>query len=437
MSSLRRQLLTWLLLLYVLSAAVTLWVSYRQYESSVSAFMDGQMHTLAFTYTRQTPTPADVRPVNEQQVEHNGSLIVQLWGNNGRLLFSSLPIPTLALQPRGGFATVEVDGHGWRVYTALSAPTRVQVVQSNTFRQRVILDSAWKSVEPIALMTPISAALLWLVVMLALRPVDRLVQAIARQDGHSLAELPLTKVPRELLPLITSMNGLLARLREAFASQQRFVQDAAHELRTPLTALKLQVHSLRQKLGSTADEDVSRLQIGIERMQRLVEQLLKLARQEALRSEGALAAVDLQEILKQSIRDLVPLAEHRNVDLGLKSAKEAKVLADANDLRSVFDNLLDNALRYTPQGGSVDVTLRRVDQTAIVEFADTGPGIPPALLERVFDRFFRVLGTGTEGSGLGLAIAMSAAGRSGLNIELMNRLDQTGLVARVSIPNTT
>ena len=434
MSSLRGQLLAWLLPLYLLSAALALGVSYVQYQSSTSAFMDGQMHRLALAYVQQlqqgTGMPA-LQPLDAEHVEHDGTVIVQFWSAGGRLLADTWPIPSLGLQPDEGFHSLDIDGHRWRVYTAAAAPLRVQLVQSGDFRARVILDSALRSTEPIALLIPFTVLLLWLAVYLALRPVNRLVQTIAAQDEHHLAELPLQRVPAELQPLIGSMNGLLARLKEAFASQQRFVQDAAHELRTPLTALKLQVENLRHQPAAAAGEDMARLEAGIERMQRLVEQLLRLARQEAAPLQDAAPRVDLSQALKESLHDLVPLAQARSIDLGLTAAEPAVVQADARDLRSVFDNLLDNALRYTPAGGRVDVSLQRIDGALLVEFSDTGPGIPPELLERVFDRFYRVLGNGAQGSGLGLAIARNAAGRGGMHIELLNRGDRSGLLARV------
>jgi signal transduction histidine kinase len=341
----------------------------------------------------------------------------------------------LKLQPSEGFHTVDADGRSWRVYTVLSSPTRVQIVQSNDFRQRVILVSAQKSVEPMALLIPLSILLVWIATFLALRPVNRLVHAIAQQDERSLAELPLGQVPRELMPLVVSINGLLQRLRNAFATRQRFVQDAAHELRTPLTAITLQAESLRRRLGNSVDDtELTRLDAGIERMHRLVAQLLRLARQEAAQPIDGSTLVDLQELVKASIGSLIPLAEKRGIDLGLKATERAHVTGDANDLRSVLDNLLDNALRYTPAGGRVDVTLRHDDGEVTIEFADTGPGIPPELLEQVFERFYRVLGTGAQGSGLGLAIAQSAAERGGFHIELQNRDDRSGLMARVRFP---
>ena len=433
MRSLRTQLLLWLLPVYLLSAAIVLVANYLHYRDSTHAFMDGQMHRLALAYQQQLqqdPTLPALPSLDADHVEHDGTVIVQFWGRDG-LLASTWSVAGLGLQDGEGFHDLELGGHAWRIYTA--APglwPRVQVVQSGEFRQLIALHTAEEAAEPIAVLIPVTVLLLWLAVWLALRPMDRLVRAIAAQDERNLAELPIQQVPAELKPLITSTNALLARLKEAFAAQQRFVQDAAHELRTPLTALKLQVENLRPQLD---EGQTTRLEGGIERMQRLVEQLLRLARQEAAPQGADARPVELAEILRQSINDLVPLAEARGIDLGLTAAEPAEVQADTRDLRSVFDNLLENALRYTPAGGRVDVSLKQVDGTPQVEFLDTGPGIPPELLERVFDRFYRVLGTGTQGSGLGLAIARGAAGRAGMRIELSNRGDRSGLAARVHL----
>ena len=436
MTSLRRHLLMWLLPLYVLSAAAAMLVSYQRYNTSINAFMDGQLHNLELAYARELAASATLptlRALDAQHVERDGTPIVQLW-RDGRLLASSWPIPSLGLQPDPGFHTVSIAGHGWRLYTAPAATVSLQVVQSNDFRERVILHSAWYSAAPIALLVPFSVALLWLGVYVALRPLTRLVQAVTQQDERSLAELPLTGVPRELQPLLAAVNALLSRLRRAFTSQQRFVQDAAHELRTPLMALMLQAEGLRNRFGTTADEELVRLEAGIRRLHRLVEQMLKLARQQAAPPDSATTAVELLPLLQEVVGDLLPLAEQRNIDVGFRAAVPLAVRADADSLRCIFDNLLDNAVRHTPAGGSVDIALDGGADEVRVEFTDTGPGIAPQLLERVFDRFYRPAGTSGTGSGLGLAIARSAAERVGARIELLNRADSPGLLARVCLP---
>ncbi len=436
MTSLRRQLFAWLLSAYVLTAAAAMWLSYNRYESSIDAFMDRQMSGLAQTYDRQSSPPAlpALPPLDAQRVEHDGSLIVQLWDEQDRLVSSNWPLPSLPLQTGDGFRTLRAGARDWRVYTLHPPALRVQVVQSESFRRRVILSSAWESVQPIAFLIPVSAVLLGLAVLLALRPVDRLVQAIGAQDERHLTALPLAHVPRELGGLIAAMNGLLARLRDAFALQQRSLQDAAHELRTPLTAVTLRVEGLRHRLGDSAREELRPLEDSLQRLQRLVEQMLRLARQEAGHPTRTLGDVDLEALLKESIERLIPLAERRRIDLGFRADARASAHADADDLRNLFDNLLDNALRYTPIGGSVDVELRQSAMGPVVELIDDGPGVPPELLGRVCDRFFRVPGNGSEGSGLGLAIATAAARRHGLRLEFSNRDDRSGLVARVAFP---
>ena len=436
MTSIKRQLLVWLLPLYIVTAAVAVLASYRQYETNIGAFMDGQLHALANSHRQELALSNKLPvlpPVDEQHIQHDGTPITQFWTREGRLLSSTHPVPGLTLQGADGPRDSDA-GESWRTYTLLSSPISVQLVQSNAFRRRVIWHSAWKSVEPIAVLIPLSIVLLWFAVYRSLRPLDLLVRAIAQQDEHHLAELPIEKAPTELIPLIISMNGLLKRLQEAFATQQRFVQDAAHELRTPLAALVLQAERLRARLGSASYEELDRLESGVQRLHRLVSQLLKLARQESSALQPEPTVIDIRAVLKDAVAELFPLADQRRIDLGFHVPDTCMACTDASDLRSLFDNLLDNALRYTPEGGSVDVMLAPSGDEVIIDIADSGPGIPPLLLDRVFDRFYRVLGHTAQSSGLGLAIARSAALRSGMRLELMNRSDQGGLLARVRIP---
>jgi two-component system OmpR family sensor kinase/two-component system sensor histidine kinase QseC len=259
-------------------------------------------------------------------------------------------------------------------------------------------------------------------------------QSAAAQDEHSIADLPLARVPEEIAPLVTSINALLARLREAFDSQRRFVQDAAHELRTPLTALYLQLENLRAHVpAGDASLRFSRLEGGIQRMRRLIEQLLQLSQQEAPSRPTPADLVDIDALLQDSVNELIVLADQRRIDIGYSGEASPSVRAHGAEVRSIFVNLIDNALRYTPVGGVVDVRLHELDHAAVVDVIDNGPGIPPQLLARAFDRFFRVPGSPVPGVGLGLAIAQGAAQRNGMHIELIARHDTAGLIARVHL----
>ena len=437
MRSLRVQLLLGLIALYAASAAVTVFLDYRQYESNISASWDGEMRTLAVSYAGRLiagDTVPPFRRLDDYAVQHHGAQIVQFWRADGTLTATSWPVAGLGLQPTDGFRTVRVDGRRWRVFTMQSTPLRVQIVTSEDFRQRVIWDITRNSAKPILYLAPISIAMLWLVVYAALRPMTRIVRALSGQDERNLEELNPRRVPRELLPLIDSMNGLLRRMRHAFDAQRRFVADAAHELRTPITAVKLQIGNLRSRVDPTAAEELQELEAGIERLHRIVGQLLQLARQEAMPQESPAQPIDIGALAEDSVRSLVPLAETRAIDLGLGEVQSVAARLDPAQLRIVLDNLLDNAVRYTPIGGRVDVSVREAGGVAVIDVSDTGPGIPAADLERVFSRFHRVRATDADGSGLGLAIARAAAERCRSTIELRNREPAAGLIARVRIP---
>jgi two-component system OmpR family sensor kinase len=434
MCSLRRALLLWLVPLFLAVGLGSALFSYWGFSRMASVFMDDQMQQLAQAVAGSRTLAAAPVPAPEK-IHTSGNFVTQVYGADGALLASSLPQLRAGLQPTAGFADVQADGATWRVYSTQASGAegrRVQVLQSGSFRSRLAAERALAAAAPVLILLPLAIAILWGLARAMSLAVQDIGRQAALQDAHSIAELPLARVPQEIQPLVVSFNSLLTRLRDAFADQRRFVQDAAHELRTPITALALQMENVRGDLppGACA-ESFAQLEAGLRRAQRLVEQLLKLSRQQAPFVEEA-RDLDLRAQLHESINSLIALADRRRIDLGFIDLTEGQPGATwrcaAGDLRSVVDNLVENALRYTPGGGVVDV---RLLPAGVVEIVDTGPGIPPELLDRVFDRFYRVAGGDSRGSGLGLAIAQAAAQRCGLRISLRNRPDAHGLVARV------
>jgi two-component system, OmpR family, sensor kinase len=434
MCSLRGVLMMWLLPVFVLVGAVSAAGAYMSYTRMVGNFMDDQMVLLAESLAVQS-TPLSLTLVGGQQVNEWGTYAVQVFGPRGGLVSASWPELRVGYIETRGFHDVHVDGADWRVYVSGGdGAQHVQVTQSGSFRAKLATGRALGVTAPVIVLLLLSGAILWLVVGMVSRAVGDIARQTSGQDEHSIAELPLSHVPREIAPLVVSFNSLLSRLRDAFTTQRRFVQDAAHELRTPITAIGLQLETLRPDVccGDTLDR-FTQLELGVQRAQRLVDQLLRLSRQEAVTGDAAPAEVDVPAVLRESINGLIVLAEQRRIDLGLLPGATGTVplRCSSADLRSVLDNLIENALHHSPEGGVVDVHLTRNDSQFAIEVIDSGPGIPPELTERVFDRFFRVPGNGTRGSGLGLAIARSAAGRCGLRITLRNRADASGLIARV------
>ena len=456
--SLRGQILMGLapwILVGAVAAGGAFWASY---SALIHTFMEYQMEVLARSHAaggvgpapathssaaRDTGQGIDPLPaLSDLHLVDWGAFAVQVWSADGRLLAASRADTGVPLQSAPGYRQVRAGGAwapGWRVYTAPpSGPhqRQVQVLQSEKFLQDEVAERTLYVIVPMALLVPVLLFTLWRVVGRASRSLRMVADEVAQRDDRSLGAIRMDRMPEEIVPLVGSFNALLARLADAFAAQRRFVQDAAHELRTPMAAMALQMENLRPLVpAGDAQQQFAQLDAGMRRAQHLVGQLLRLSRQEApVLAQAPIAPVDITALLRDSVGQLMPLADQRRIDVGFAGDGLVAVHAAASELRSVFDNLLDNALRYTPEGGAVEVRLHRLESGAVVDIMDTGPGIPPELLERVFDRFFRVPGNDADGSGLGLAITRAAALRQGLRVELRARDDgATGLVARVHL----
>jgi signal transduction histidine kinase len=421
--------------LFLLVGVASATFSYFSHGRMVNEFMDTQMEQLGLSLNGRDGGLMPP-PLSQERIEKWGMYVVQVWDKDGSLLKTTWPQLAAPLQAQTGFSNITLDGKDWRLYTTEPSPSgqRVQVIQCGSFRHHLAAEQAVASGVPVLILLPLAIFVLWSVA----RAVSVAVQGIGRQaeslDFYTLKDLSLDRVPYEVRPLVVSFNGLLTRLRDTYDAKRRFVQDAAHELRTPLTALSLQLENLRRELpGQSCAQAFAQLEGGVQRATRLVDQMLKMTRQESVGPE-AHTTVDLHAQVRESIGALIALADQRNIDLGVtgdESGPPATLRCAPNDLRSVLDNLIENALRYTPEGGVVDVRVVHQKGKHAIEVIDTGPGIPGELMERVFDRFFRVPGTNARGSGLGLAIAHAAAQRCGMRIVLRNRTDRSGLIARI------
>jgi two-component system OmpR family sensor kinase len=299
---------------------------------------------------------------------------------------------------------------------------------------------------PFLAVFPLSAAIVWFGVRQALRPAGKVAAEVGRRRHDDLQPLPIEPLPRELRPFAESINGLLDRLATALAVQRRFVGDAAHELRTPLAALQLQLGNLEHAVGEAERrESFEALRGGLARATRLVEQLLALAR---LDPDAALerTPVDVERVVREVLADLAPLAEAKGIDLGIVESTPVRLTAHAESIRLIVRNLVDNAIRYTPAGGRVDVRLQRTPgilgdgaapgggDALTLEIADTGPGIGPSDRERVFDRFYRGdAATDATGSGLGLSIVRQAVEQANGTITLAEGEGGRGLRVTVRL----
>jgi two-component system OmpR family sensor kinase len=424
--SLRRRLLWFLLLAILLTTLAQGAIAYRTARAEADDIFDYHMQQIAMSLRSSLPAP-DV--ADDDGVDFS----VQIWTEDGLRIFRS---PRANLPPRAvlGFTNVQVDGRLYRLFSMATQARVIQVAQDMSVRRQMASKLALRTVAPTAAMAPLLMLVVWWVVGSSLRPVARVRAQVAQRQPDDLSEVSETALPDEIRPLVRELNLLFGRVRHAFDMQTRFVADAAHELRTPLAALKLQAQNLQRAGGDDAARDLAirRLSAGIDRATRLVEQLLVLARQQDGPQGGGAAVTHTSvvpaDLVRAELAELAPLAQARRIDLGLGDAVPGAILGNEEALRILLRNLVDNAIKYTPEGGTVDVALRQPDaQHLVLSVEDSGPGIPEDERERAFDRFYRVSGAPASGSGLGLAIVKSIAQQHGATVSLSSSARLGGL----------
>jgi two-component system, OmpR family, sensor kinase len=434
MKSLRARLLWFLLAAIVLAAGTQAFVAYRTVLKEADEIFDYHMQQMAFSLRAGLPPSAAVGGLGGD--DENFEFVVQVWTADGVRIFESAARAALPQRAVLGFSNVQARGTTYRVFSIQSAGLVIQVAQDMAARRHMAGTLALRTVGPIALAAPLLMLVVWWVVSRSLAPVARVRSQVASRQADDLSPVSESDLPEEVRPLVHELNLLFDRVRRAFEAQKHFVADAAHELRSPLAALKLQVQSLqRAPDDAVRDVAVGRLAAGIDRATRLVEQMLALARHEASVAAGAGAAsVDLREIARLAISDAIAAAQARRIDIGMARADAAEVRGQAEALRTLLRNLLDNAVKYTPEGGRVDVGIAASAGGVELSVEDSGPGLPAEERARVLDRFYRSGEPQAPGSGLGLAIAKSIADLHGATLDIDRSESLGGLRVSVRFP---
>ncbi|ATF86501.1 MULTISPECIES: ATP-binding protein [Burkholderia] len=432
MRSIRHQLLIWLLAIVVAGVGAAGWLIYRQALAEANELFDYQLQAIAAALPSEP-----FSQVFGSRTNGDEGIVIQIWNRNGGLMYFSHPRAPIAPRAELGFSTERTDRGEWRVYGAIVGDNVVQLAQPLSVRNRLAASVALRTVWPLILLLPFLGAAVWMIVGRGMRPLRRVTRAVESRRPEALDPLPDNRLPQEVQPLVHALNGLLARLAAALDTQKAFVADAAHELRTPLAAVQIQAQLVaRAQDDETRREALADLQSGVTRATRLAEQLLALARSEP---DGATVRepVALADVLAHCVSAQAVVAQKRNIDLGIEEAQPAIVDADIGALRVMLNNVLDNAVKYTPEGGRIDVSLSFDEGRALVRVADSGPGIPPEERERVFDRFYRDssarMRTDVSGSGLGLAIVKRVAAQQRAIVTL-GESPAGGLLVEIAFP---
>ena len=429
MHSIRGRLLLWQISALLLTGVLASVITYLLAWDAFNRIRDYGLEQIAYSVVRHGVEYED----DEEVRNDRGQFLSQIWSADGKLFYSSIDEVGPPMQPPG-LHEVEWDKTRWRVYSLKEGGLTIQVASNLANRARRFAQIAPWLLMPMAVLVLILGLLIRAAVGRALAPLKLVRGEISQRGALRLHALDSQGMPDEVAPLVDTLNDLLVRLDRALTGQRDFIADAAHELRTPLTAVKLQAQIARRaESAEERDAALARLAEGVDRAAHLVEQLLGMARLEPDARQDAFRPIALGELVKRTVADFSAQAESSEIDLGVEDCAALAVKGQAGSLRIMLDNLIDNALRYTPRGGRIDVALAERSGRACLTVRDTGPGIPASDRERVFERFQRLAGADIPGSGLGLAIVRQVVTLHGGEVRLDDAPDG-GLLVEVSLP---
>ncbi len=433
MRSLRIRLMLLLGVAILAAAALQFATSFRVALKQANRLLDYDIQQVAAELKNHGYDRADWSAIASAG-QDDASLVIQIWTPDGGRVYPPSNDAVLPVRADPGYSNVTLANGEWRIYTLENTNSVIQVAQKMEVRKKKAVQFALHAVWPVL---PVSLLLLgacWWLVTSALSPLRRIGKELGVREAQSVSPLSIENLPEEIVPLVLELNAHLLRAGEALQLQQHFLADATHELRSPLTALRFQVQMLARANAEEARmQAIERLLGGVDRATRLVEQMLSLARQNPLAREFIVTPTPLAACVSLAIAEVQTMAVARHISLQREPIPEVDIDGDADALIMLIRNLLDNAVRYTPDHGTVRISAvaKKLWVTLIVE--DSGPGIPRHQRQRVFDRFFRVPGTEATGSGLGLAIVKTIAKNHMADVQLTES-SLGGLAVKVVFP---
>jgi two-component system sensor histidine kinase QseC len=439
--SLRRRLLGLLLGGVAAAWLATMVFSYVDAHHEVDELFDAQLAQAAQTLLALAGHDEgdDIEDLGDVAHKYQRRLRFQIWSDDGRLLMRSNNAPEVPLTTAKGFSeTRDADGH-WRHFSQWNGERnlQVQVSENHHVRDELIGQIAWRLVFPALFGLPLIGLWVWLATRHGLASLDGIARQIASREPQQLQPVTPASAPTEIRAMVEALNGLFRRVDAALEAERQFTADAAHELRTPLAGLQAQLQvALRARDSTERDRSLAHLQSGLSRASHLVDQMLQLARLDPESGLPDAQPVDLGRLAEAVCAELGPQVIEKDLDFELAATPRCLVTGQAEWLRVLIRNLVDNAIRYTPAGGRVSIAVTGDGEGCRITVSDSGPGIPADAREAVLRRFHRLNHGGQPGSGLGLAIVARIADLHGATLQLDDGIGAPGLSATVRWPDS-
>lgn len=372
---------------------------------------------------------------NQDADDYADAHMMRAWKDGKIRVFSATALQADMPQQKAGFHTIVYRNERWRVYSLPIPDTTItmEVGEKLALRDTLVSNILRNLVFPLFILIPILAFLIWLGISSGLTPMRGFVRHIRLRSPDDLSDIPIEGLPGDLLPLGESINRLLEQLGRSLTLERRFSDLVAHELRTPQAGVKLLLQMLRDADNDKErDSIVGNLVVSNDRAMHLIEQLLRLAR--VSHHPLNVAAVPLYHVVASIVAGLGGLVNSKGLDMSLDGDEQGLVFADESLLRMMIGNLIQNAIKYTPPSGKIEISIIPQGAAWLLTINDTGPGIPPDQRQAVFQRFYRVDTLQAEGSGLGLAIVADVASRLAVDIELSTPPWGYGLKVSLQLP---
>ena len=430
--SLKKKLIIYTSLFSVLMGCLLVFSAYRIALEETEEILNAQMRNLAERVAKFNPRPVQSQ-FDHLKHYHEEDLFVDVWPyQNNNHLNHQFQLLVKPVESSGFY--VQPTSHGeWQTYVLPLNDLQIQVSQQKSVRQNLALELAWNMFMPYLIIMPFAIWGLSYIIRRSFKPIENFKSELIERKPNELTPISCDCYPIEIVPSIQEVNHLFQRISDAQLEQKQFVADAAHELRTPITALNLQTQILLRELPHNAS--LMKLSHGLARIQHLVSQLLSLAKQDAfvLNQEHERYFL-INEVAVQCVEQLIHLAIEKEIDLGMERQEDVKILSQESAVHSIIYNLIDNAIKYTPNQGIINVSAFLEQDQATIHIEDSGPGIPPEQYDQILKRFYRVHQHLETGSGLGLSIVDKATERLGGKIIFQQSKQLGGLHVIVQIP---